>query len=171
MYKASRVVKSTKALKLGLRNENRQVLQTLTPEGEAGDKQGSGLEKPRPWSLAVSTSPDSSLGTAGRKLSDLISSKDGRNVDFLMYKYQKLHFWISELEFRWWFSMKKWGWTGEDGREILGRILYHNLDWWHGGILFMNISRTHTLWSVPFLSDKKVKRNKQNHFKIGILKR
>lgn len=40
---------------------------------------------------AVSTSPGSSLGTAGQKLSDLISSKDGRNADFLMYEYQKLH--------------------------------------------------------------------------------
>lgn len=93
LYKTSRVVKSTKALKLGLRDESRQVLQTLTPESGARDKQGGelgGLERPY-LETAVPTSPVSSPRSDGPELSDLISSKDGRNVEFLVYKYQKLH--------------------------------------------------------------------------------
>lgn len=51
MFKTSRGGQQHKDLKLGLGDEKRQVLQTLTPEGEAGEKQGGegdGLERPHP---------------------------------------------------------------------------------------------------------------------------
>lgn len=90
-----------KDTELGSRNGKRQGLQVLVLAGEAGDKtpirQASqvGLEMPHP--LPATAGPASAgfwlpPGSMWPGFPDLMFSKDDRNANFLIYKYQELNF-------------------------------------------------------------------------------
>ena len=144
-----------KHFEVGINRWKRQVLQTLTQEGEAGNKRGGevgGLERPRPWdSCALSD------------LSDLISSKDDRNAHLLIQASEtpSLNLWvrIRVVVFHQGVGLTKRG-HKEDSQESAvsssGRVTWvcfvceYFMDPWNGPM---------DLGFVPFFSDKKIKRN------------
>lgn len=100
LNKRTGVAKNTK-IELGSRNGEKQGLHVLILAGQAGDKtpirQASqvGLEMPHP--LAETAGPASvgcwlPPGSMWPEFPDLLFSKDDRNANFLIYKYQELSF-------------------------------------------------------------------------------
>lgn len=124
----------------------------------------------RPWppkGMAAPASTGRCLEGVHSRVAGPDFSKDGRNVDFLIYKYQKLNIFeilglnLMRLEVRWFYPRERWGRPGRDMRGLLGTSF---LVWaryravcrvWacHGAILSWFAPKAQLIWT-PLCNDE-----------------
>lgn len=153
VYKRLGVVKGTKTLKLGSRMEKCKCYKLWCHWARQMTKQGEPGGLGRPWPPKGTAAPASTgrclEGVHGR-VSGPDFPKESRNVDFPIYKYQKLNIFEipglnpMRLEVRWFYPRERWGRPGRDMRGTATNG-FLGLGWVQGCVPCLSMSWSHTL--------------------------